>query len=121
MKKAELQKIRSEAARRLGGIRRRAKEAQLMAVAVRGSAALATGAALGEMDRRGMAVEVAGVPWKPVLGLVAAFGEAFTKGSISAALGGVSTASLAVYGMEATRKRALIAGTRAGSTSRTYV
>lgn len=92
-----------------------------MNVAVRGSTALATGAALGELNRRGVTVEVGGVPWKPVLGLVAAFGEAFTKGAVSAALGGVSTASLAIYGHEAAGKRSLIAGGRAGTTSRTYV
>jgi hypothetical protein len=115
MKKAELQKIRSEAARRLSGMRRRAKDAQLMNVAVRGSSALVTGAAIGEMSRRGITVEVGGVPWKPVLGLVAAFGEAFTKGAVSASLGGVSAASFAVYGHEAAQKRSLIAGGRAGA------
>lgn len=121
MKKAELQKIRSEAARRIGGMRRRAKEAQVMNIAVRGTAAIATGAALGELDRRGVSVEVAGVPWKPVAGLVLAFGEAFTKGAVSAALGGVSAVALGTYGYEASRKRALIAGTRAGAATRTYV
>jgi len=121
MKKAELQKIRSEAARRLGGMRRRAKEAQFTNIAVRGTSAIVTGAALGELDRRGTPVEVGGVPWKPALGLVAAFGEAFTKGAVSAALGGVSAVSLGVYGYEASRKRSLIAGARAGATSRTYV
>lgn len=121
MKKAELQKIRSEAARRLAGVRRRTKDAQLMNVAVRGSAALVTGAALGELDRRGVTVEVGGVPWKPVAGLVAAFGEAFTKGAVSSSLGGVSAVLLGTYGYEAARKRQLVAGGRAGTTSRTYV
>lgn len=110
MNKAQLATVRKETSKRLSSMRKRIEDHRMTSIAVRGTAAVVTGAALGEAERRGVGGVVMGVPVRPALGLVLAVGEVFTKGAVSAALGGAAAASLGVYGYEAVQKQTFIAG-----------
>lgn len=121
MNKSLAKKVQQETSKRLASARKRIENNRMTAIAIRGTTAVVTGAALGEAERRGISPVIMGtVPLRGVIGVMAAFGEAFTRGAASAALSGVASASLGVYGYEASQKRTFIAGTHASST-RTYV
>jgi hypothetical protein len=123
MSKSIAKQVQSETSKRLAAARKRIEESRNTAIAVRGTSALVTGLALGEAERRGMPTVIAGtVPLRALIGVGAAFGAAFTKGTTSAALDGIAAATMGVYGYEAAQKRTFIAGEIGSShRSRTYV
>lgn len=116
MNKTQLATVRKETGKRMASMRKRLEEARTTQVAVGLTSAVVTGAALGEAERRGVAMVVAGVPTRAALALIAAGGVLMTKGAVSSALFGAACASGGVYGYEASQKRTFIAGRASGYT-----
>lgn len=103
--------VQGEVLKRLASARRRAEESRTTATMVRGGAALVAGGAMGFAEKKGMPMVIGPVPTRAAIGALALLGEGMTKGMLSAALGGLANASLAVYGYEGAQKGTFIAGT----------
>jgi imidazole glycerol phosphate synthase subunit HisF len=102
-----------------GAMRRRVQATQMEHKLIRQGAGLLTGAVLGSMQLKGIEngfnrnekdPESQGIPWKPLVGTIAFIGSAFTKGTVSAALEGISIGANAVYTARAIETKSIVAG-----------
>jgi hypothetical protein len=96
-------------ARRLDTTRRRAR---LAAETAERRVAIALGSAgIGFLERNEtLPIEVAGIPVKLGLGIIATLVEANSSGAMRRITGAIADASFAIYGYQAVKTRSLIAG-----------
>lgn len=122
MGKSIAKQVQSETSKRLAAARARIEKSRGTQLAVGGTSALVTGIVIGEAERRGLPMVVAGtVPVRALLGVGLAAGAYFTKGLTSAALDGAAKASFGVYGHQASTRRTFIAGEIGAHRSHDYV
>lgn len=116
MSSAKTQLARIKATQLASAARRRMKGDRVMHLIVRQGAGVVTGVVLGAMKDVPVSLGAdastgdRGIPWKPLVGSVALVGAALTKGSVSAALEGVSIAANAIYAERAVATGSTVAG-----------